>query len=159
MSIVYHLPPVDYFVAKLECLFCHSWSPETIETGMSTYILDTSSDALIAVGSRLSLQAKRIADNDYDQYQVVNIPSNETLIRILQSWACPTCGHQDNWARITVRDGIVNEMISVQFCRTEFDQAHLLGSGARGVAAELKGVAINEIYPRDIVAILKNAKW
>jgi len=145
----------DFFVAKLRCAFCGKSSALDTSTNMQTYLRDDADMSALKVGDPLPLDLERIRRQDYDGYLTVTAPDVNEPIRILQTWGCPSCGAQANWAEIVVRGGLIESIRPTVFDRFQFENAALVSNDAISVAASLTGKPFSELVKLDVVQLLR----
>ena len=142
---------LDLFVAELRCPRCGNVSAADDATNMQTKIRDEPELAWLGVGSALELDPATIPDADYYPVQ----PPGDT-IRILETWACPTCDFYPNWAEIVVRDGRIESITAVPLDRDTLERVHFICQDAYYIAADLAGRnTLDVARDEDVVAILR----
>lgn len=146
----------DFFVASLVCPVCGQTSPSDTSTNMQTYLCDEPDMASLKVGNRLILNAQRICEKEVDGYQVVKGPEPDESIRILETWACPSCCAQANWAEVVIHNGVIQSICAITFDREHFERSHLISNECISIAAERSGKSFNELVRLDLVTVLRD---
>lgn len=88
----------DYVVAALRCPNCNTVSAADSSTNMQTHIRDDAAGSEITVGYRLEPLEIRDQDIVSSGYLATGQASTDGHIRLLETWQCPTCGHETGLA-------------------------------------------------------------
>jgi len=99
----------DYFVGELKCPICGNVSCADSSTNIQTKIRNTPNFRLLSVGCELNADHDSLMDADY--YFIQSPQGN--ILELIDMWECPSCGSPRNWAQITIREGIIINIISV----------------------------------------------
>lgn len=142
----------DYFVGRLACPHCGKVSAPDSSTNMQTYIRDESQLAFLGEGAAVDVSPANMRDSSY---YVVREPQPGEVVKILQTWECPSCGKPSNWAVVSVKNGRIQGVAAVPLNRQTFERAHYISLDADGVAADVSGRPVTEIVGEDVVAILR----
>lgn len=140
----------DLFVAALRCPRCGHVSAADDSTEMQTKIRDDPERAWLGVGSALEIDPATVPDAGYYLVQ----PPGDT-IRIIETWACPTCDFYPNWAEIVVHGGRIESITTVPLDRETLDRVHFVTEDVYDVAADLAGRKYPDIARGEIVPILR----
>lgn len=134
----------DWFVASLRCPVCGTVSPPTSATNMQTHLRDNADGSELAVGSELEALDVRTPDILNSGYQLVEQPRPGEPSRLLESWRCPTCGH-DNWAVVTIDGTRITGIEAVTLDRATLQRAHFISEQCDILAAQLSGIPAAEL--------------
>jgi hypothetical protein len=140
----------DLFVAELRCPRCGHVSASDDATNMTTKIRDEPERAWLGVGSALEIDPATVPDSRYYLVQ----PPGDT-IRILDTWACPTCDFYPNWAEIVIRGGRIESITAVPLDREAIERVHFITEDVYGVAADLVGRKYPDVAADEVVPILR----
>lgn len=148
----------DYFVGSLQCPVCGKLSEADQSTNMQTSLRDEPELAFLGIGHPLELNRETIKNNGYRDrgYLTIQVPKPDEIIRVLQTWECPSCGQPFNWAEIAVRDGIIETISSVTLNADQLRRSHLISDEAVSVAAALTRKSFDDLVGEDIVQILRD---
>jgi hypothetical protein len=113
----------DFFVGFLRCPICGVISDADQSTNMQTYIRDEPELSNLGVGYSLKVDLDNMRDSNYIPIQSPNLDSE---ICIIDMWECPSCGAPRNWAKIIVRDRIIQEVSSVSLTWEVLKQTHYI---------------------------------
>jgi hypothetical protein len=140
----------DLFVAELRCPRCGHVSAADDATNMQTKIRDDPERVWLGVGSALEIDPATVPDAGYYLVQ----PPGDT-IRILETWACPTCDFYPNWAEIVVRGGRIERITAVPLDRETLDRVHFITEDVYGLAADVANREHPDIARDEVVALLR----
>ncbi|CAM3731526.1 hypothetical protein KIPE111705_22090 [Kibdelosporangium persicum] len=138
----------DYLVATLHCARCGN-SGEARD--MTTRLRAEPELASLREGDALPVDTANARESGY---LMVREPQAGEPIALLQTWTCPHCGYTNNWARIVVRDGVIEAIQETQLDQAAFDSTQFIEDDAREIAAVLAGVPSLGLDDDRVVAIL-----
>jgi hypothetical protein len=110
-----------YFVAELECPECGTRSPADESTDIVTPLIPEGT-TFLAVGDRADEISWATVRH---WYPVLREPEPGEPIKLLETWVCPACG-SENWARITLDDGLVAAIEAVPLTAETILDAHAI---------------------------------
>jgi predicted RNA-binding Zn-ribbon protein involved in translation (DUF1610 family) len=139
----------DYFVAALKCPNCGSVSAADSSTNMQTHLRDDASGIEIAVGFRFGPFEVRDQDITASTYLATGQAGEDGQIRLLETWQCPSCGHE-NWGRVTLSGVEVVDIASVILDRTELERAQYISEGCYILASKLSGIPTRDLMMRTV---------
>ncbi|HEU4734437.1 MAG TPA: hypothetical protein VFT22_41390 [Kofleriaceae bacterium] len=134
----------DYFVAALKCYHCGVVSTADSSTNMQTHLRDDSSGIEIGVGFRLAPLEVREQDIVSSGYLGTARASTDGRTRLLETWQCPTCGHE-NWGRVTLAGVDVVAIESVVLDRATLECAQFISDGCYALASKLSGIPARDL--------------
>ena len=140
----------DFFVAELRCPRCGHVSSADAATNMQTKIRDDPELASLGVGSAIEIDPATVPDAGYYLVQ----PPGDT-IRIIDTWACPTCDFYPNWAEIVVRGGHIESITAVPLDRETLERVHFIYQDVYDIAADLAGRKYPDVSVDEVVPILR----
>ncbi len=124
----------DYFVARLRCQHCRAVSENDASTHCETFLRPNPDGSELRVGDWVG----EVQDTQRPDYYARAVEHVDKDVHILEGWECPCC-HEVNWAEITIRDGFIASIWSVELTRETLDRVHLVSSECVEVAAKLTG--------------------
>jgi hypothetical protein len=133
----------DVFVAAMKCFSCGRISPADDSTNMQTYLRDDPQLENLGVGSFVGDSFNEMRDKHY----LTLSKKKDSAENLLDTWTCPYCGYA-NWAKISIKNGIITEIQSVEISRDTLDKASYISIEVSGVAMYLSG--------EDYVTVQKN---
>lgn len=134
----------DYFVAELRCPNCSTVSTADSSTNMQTHIRDDASGIEIGVGFRLGPLEVRDQDIVSSGYLATGRTATDGRIRLLETWRCPACGHE-NWARVILSGPEVMAIESVILDRSTLENAQYISDSAYIVASRISGIPARDL--------------
>ena len=129
----------DYFAAALKCSNCGTLSVADSSTNMQTHIRDDASGIEIGVGFRFEPLEVRDQDIMASGYLATGRVSMDGRTRLLETWRCPACGHE-NWARVSLAGIELVAIESVVLDRAILESAQFITDGCYLLAAKLSGI-------------------
>jgi hypothetical protein len=123
---------LDFFVAAMKCFNCERISPADDSTNMQTYLRDDPQLENLGFGSFVGDSCNEMRDKHYLE---ISKRQDNTQI-LLDTWTCPYCGYS-NWARISIKNGIITEIKSVEISRDTLCNATYVSIEISGVAMYL----------------------
>jgi hypothetical protein len=133
----------DYFVAPLRCPNCNTVSAADSSTNMQTHIRDDASGIEIGVGFRLEPLEVRDQDIVSSGYLSTSRTATDGRVRLLETWRCPTCGHE-NWACVTLSGTEVMAIEPVVLDRPTLENAQYISDSCYLVASRISGIPARE---------------
>ena len=147
----------DYFVAAMRCPVCRDVSPADSSTNMQTHLRFGADGRELAAGFELKpveTEAVHIAATGYAR---IAPPPGQGSVTLLETWECPTCGANDLWAMIEIRDCVIVDIAGLDLDRTALDRAHFISDQCFLRAAELSGLPSADLMNGEVdpVAVLR----
>jgi hypothetical protein len=130
----------DWFVAPLRCPVCGAVSPASSVTNMQTHLRDDADGSELAIGAKFDPLDIRRDDILNSGYLLVSDPVPDVAIRLLETWKCPTSGHE-NWALITIVGDKISEIEAVILDRATLERANFISDQCFVLAAQLSDVS------------------
>lgn len=134
----------DYFVAALKCPNCGTVSAADSSTNMQTHVRDDASGIEIGVGFRFEPLEVREQDIMASSYLTTGRTSADGRIRLLETWRCTACGHE-NWARVTIAGTELVAIESVILDRTTLESTQFISDGCYLLASKLSGIPARDL--------------
>jgi len=134
----------DYFVAAMTCANCKTTSPADSSTNMQTHLRDDARGIEIGVGFQLDPLELRDQDIESSGYLPVSRERVDGRIRLLETWSCPTCQHE-NWARVTIAGTEVVAIEGATLDRATLAGAQFITESCFIAAARVSGIPTQEL--------------
>lgn len=139
----------DYFAARLRCQHCSEVSENDASTHCETFLRPNPDGSELRVGDYVGAVEK----TQRPDYYTSAVENHGGDFHVLEGWECPCC-QQVNWAEVTVRDGYIVSIWSVELNRDTLERVHLVSSECVEVAARLTGRAPWALLGEDILALI-----
>jgi hypothetical protein len=135
----------DWIVSDLKCLNCGN----TSRVDISTYLRDKPNLEELEVGSYIGENLSEL-QQDFTFYKIQE-PVNE--IQILNPWTCPCCGSLQ-WAKITIKKGVLADLISVPLNKSELFSANYISGDSAWLMEDLANITASDARERGLVKTL-----
>nr|WP_042187026.1 hypothetical protein [Kibdelosporangium sp. MJ126-NF4]CEL17755.1 hypothetical protein [Kibdelosporangium sp. MJ126-NF4]CTQ91021.1 hypothetical protein [Kibdelosporangium sp. MJ126-NF4] len=129
--------PSAYFVAELKCPACGACSPADESTELVTPLADGGFWSVGESDPGFTWRAIRVF------YPVLREPADDEPVQLLETWTCPACGSV-NWARITFRDTVIEQIVAVPLDVPTVGAAHAVNEDVAQTYQRLTG---EELFP------------
>lgn len=100
----------DYFVGPLRCSICENISSDS-SANMQTKLLKYPSLKQLAVGDLIDADWSEVCAAGYLK---IADPDRLDTVTILETWECPKCGEPFNWAKISIAEGKIVSIDSIE---------------------------------------------
>jgi len=141
----------DYFVAAMRCAGCGAASPADSSTDLQTHIRYDARGIEIPVGFQLHARDATDRRIEGSGYLPIGHGRAEGRSRLLDTWSCPTCEHE-NWACVTIVGTAVVAIEGVTLDRATLESAQFITESCFIAAAQVSGLPSQEIT--DPVSVL-----
>lgn len=137
----------DFFVGKMTCPSCGTTSEATSATNMQTHLRDDARGIELPVG--FELHPAEVTETSIGGAGYLRVgPPRGAGVRLLETWTCPTCGHQ-NWARVTIAGTRIERVEGIALDRATLAEAEFIADeAALAAAAHLTGESSNALWER-----------
>lgn len=139
----------DYLTATLRCARCGRLGP-TLD--MITRLRDEPQLDSLGVGDALPVTTANALNSGY---LLVREPVPGEPIVLLHTWTCSHCGYADNWALVTVADGVIESIREAALDQRSLAAAQFVVDDVQEIAADLAGVPSPELDGAQVIAILR----
>jgi hypothetical protein len=137
----------DFFVGAMTCPSCGTTSDATSVTNMQTHLRDDARGIELPAGFDLhpaEVTTASVADAGYLRVA----PARNGRMLLLDTWTCPTCGHE-NWARVTIDGTRIERVEGIVLDRTTLAEAQFIADeAALATAARLTDQSSNALWER-----------
>jgi phage FluMu protein Com len=114
----------DFFVGALKCPICGTISKSDSSTNMQTKIRENMTFEELGVGHTLEINEESLFGAGYSLFNQPDIGEDVVLIDV---WECKNCNRGGrNWAKIVVRDGIINEVSAFPVSKNVVNEANYI---------------------------------
>ena len=136
----------DFFVGAMTCPNCGRTSEATSVTNMQTHLRDDARGIELPAG--FDLHPAEVTDASVSDAGYLRVGPRDARVRLLETWTCPTCGHQ-NWARVTIDGTRIERVEGIALDRATLAEAQFIADeAALAVAARLTGKPSNALWER-----------
>jgi hypothetical protein len=116
----------DYVCHPLRCGSCGTVPLDPCAIDLQTKVAARKSLRSLRVGDTVGLAP----DLGAEGYLRVGTDPATSIVRVVETWSCPSCGSSTQWARLTIADNILRDVESVSLDETVLTESDYITSEA-----------------------------